>query len=501
MSRETGLETDAPQDDGLIHVNGIDAATGKPLIPDLSTAEVAALAGGARLTSARWIGSRVWLSVRNAVGRLFVGGPNLGAPDDVDLTDPRSAGWAVVIASDAPPEARAAADRLFEHRRDQIGVPADRCKRFEYPAGRPLQGWLASIGAHASDVVPTRLPYYVTLVGGPEAIPFEAQSRLEAHYAVGRLAFDDPEGYGRYVASLIDYEWSAAVPTAREIAYWGTRNRGDIATGLSCDYLIRPLFGGIAASGDQPEERAIAGERGFRSLCLTGPEATRAGLVDLLHGRSGSGRPAVLFTASHGLGWRKPHPDQEARQGALLCQDWPGLGTPPRPEHYLAGTDIGDDARVHGLVAFLFACYGAGTPTTDHFPSTRASGPAELATRPFVAALPQRLLSHPAGGALAVIGHVELAWACSIRPPQLGASLHPFRNFLSKILRGWPVGHAIRDFGDRASDAASRLVDAFDAGARPDDAQLAATWIERNDARNYVLLGDPAARLRVEAMK
>jgi hypothetical protein len=443
---------------------------------------------------------RAWRSLWSSIGRLFVGGPLLGASEDVDLTDPRSAGWAVVVASDAPQAAWAAADRLLEHRQAHTGVPAGRCKRFEYPAGRPLQGWLASIGAHPSDVVPTRLPYYVTLVGGPAAIPFESQSRLGGHYAVGRLTFDEPDGYGRYVASLIEYESSMTVPTAREVAYWGTRNRGDAATGLSCDYLIRPLFGGIAAAGDQSEERPIAEERGFRSLCLAGPDATRARLADLLHGRSGSGRPAVLFTASHGLGWRKPHPDQEARQGALLCQDWPGLGTPPRPEHCLAGSDLGADARVHGLVAFLFACYGAGTPATDHFPTTRAGGPVAIASRPFVAALPQRLLSHPAGGALAVVGHVELAWACSIRPPRLDASLHPFRNFLSKVLRGWPVGHATRDFSDRASDAANYLADAFDAGARPDDAHLAAAWIERNDARNYVLLGDPAARLRIDAM-
>jgi len=32
------------------------------------------------------------------------------------------------------------------------------------------------------------------------------------------------------------------------------------------------------------------------------------------------------------------------------------------------------------------------------------------------------------------------------------------------------------------------------------DAELAADWAESNDARNYAVLGDPAARLRVEAM-
>ena len=492
-----------PDDDGLLHINGIDAETGEPLIPALSTSEAIALATGRtgwRHDSGPGSILRAWRTLRSGIGRLFVGGPLLGASDDVDLTDPRSAGWSVVVASDAPPEARAAADRLFEHRRDQTGVPAGCCKRFEYPAGRPLRSWLATIGAHASDIVPTRLPYYITLVGSPAAIPFEAQSPLNTHYAVGRLAFDEPNGYERYVASLIEYENSMTVPTAREVAYWGTKNRGDAATVLSSEYLIRPLFGGVGAAENQSEDRPVAEERGFRSFCLAGPDATRANLADLLHGKSGATRPAVLFTASHGLGWRQPHPDQEAYQGALLCQDWPGLGTRPSKEHCFGGSDIGVDARVHGLIAFLFACYGAGTPATDHFPTTRADRPVAIANRPFVAALPQRLLSQAAGGALAVVGHVELAWACSIRPPQLGPSVYPFRNFLSKVLRGWPVGHATRDFSDRASSAASYLADAFNSGDWPDDAHLAAAWIERNDARNYVLLGDPVARLRVDAM-
>ncbi len=33
------------------------------------------------------------------------------------------------------------------------------------------------------------------------------------------------------------------------------------------------------------------------------------------------------------------------------------------------------------------------------------------------------------------------------------------------------------------------------------DADLIPTWIERNDAQNYVVLGDPAVRLRVDDLK
>jgi hypothetical protein len=500
MSRANEVGMMNVEDDGLFHINGIDAETGEPFMPPISTGEAIALATGRRLKFGPGPVLRAWRTVCSGVGRLFVGGPLLGARDDVDLTDPRSAGWSVVVASDAPLEAKAAANRLFEHRLAQTGVPEGRCKLFEYPAGRPLRNWLARIGAHASDIDPTRLPYYVTLFGSPTAISFEAQSLLNTHYAVGRLAFDEPDAYARYVASLIEYENSTTVPTAREVAFWGTKNRGDAATRLSSEFLIRPLFEGLATADNQPEDRPIAKERGFRSLCVVGADATRASLIDLLHRKPGTNRPAVLFTASHGLGWREPHDDQETHQGALVCQDWPGLGTQPSMKHCLGQSDISVDANIHGLIAFLFACFGAGTPATSHFPNTRGREPVALSKRPFVAALPQRLLSHPAGAALAVVGHVDLAWACSIRPPAIGPSIYPFRNFLSKVMRGWPVGHATRDFSDRASSAASYLADALSVGDRPEDIDLATAWIERNDSRNYILLGDPAARLRIDEM-
>src|SRR5262249_42145826 len=160
-----------------------------------------------------------------ALGRVFARGPHLGEPDDgSDLSEPRSVGWAVAVAADAPPEAVAAADRLYQHRLRHTGVPDDLCKRLVYPADCPLAVWMRMNRAHLADIVPKRLPYYVAFVGGPEAIPFEVHTELGMHYAVGRLAFDEPAAYVRYVESLIDYETSAAVMASREVVYWGTRN-------------------------------------------------------------------------------------------------------------------------------------------------------------------------------------------------------------------------------------------------------------------------------------
>jgi hypothetical protein len=488
---------DLPEDDGLLHANGIDATTGLPAALPITPEEaIGRDASAPRDPGTAGRLAKFWGLIAK---KLQLHGP----PADLDEKDPASVGWAVVFAHDAPAAVREAVEPLIAHRRDHTKVPAELLQVVEMAPGSLLDDWLKKLGAHRSDVDPARLGYYVTLVGGPGSIPFEDQATLDLAYAVGRLCFDRPEDYRRYAESVIAYETAAAAPHGREVAYWGVRNRGDRATQLSADCLVKPLAEGLPAAEGQSAVQPIADKCGFRSRCLLGATATRANLLEALHGHDPAARPAFLFTASHGLSWPGGHAAQTAQQGALLCQDWPGLGTRPDASHCLTAADLDDDARIHGLVAFLFACYGAGTPEKDHFLADRSQAPMRIAEEPFVAALPQRLLAHPAGGALAVIGHVERAWGYSIRPVGLGTRLRPFSNLLGRILRGDPVGLATKDFSDRYAAMSTRLLNVIagtNPGPRPRDAEMAAFWIERNDAQNYVLLGDPAVRLRAEAM-
>ncbi len=499
--------------DDLIYFNGVNGATGDYLMKPRGLADVAALARSEQPRSAE---EANWLRrIGQALRRPF-----LALPFDIPPEDVARAGWAVVFAPGTPNEVSRALEPLLTRRKK--GVAPDRYKVLDYRPGEGASEWLRRQGAAPGSISPTKVPYYVLLVGGPEAIPFEFQYLLDIEYAVGRLAFDSPGEYEQYARSVIDYEAAAAAPNVREIAYWATRHSSQDATRMSADWLATPLFQGVPAAGGEPGERPLAEVQSFRSRLLKGDEATKGSLAELLHPPAPKSGPALLFTASHGLGWPRGHERQAAAQGALLCQDYPGFGVAPQPPHYLAAGDVADDARVHGLVAFLFACFGAGTPRFNNFLYEgdqdlnflfdRGQRPERIAEQAFVSPLPRRLLSHPQGGALAVIGHIERAWGYSIRPldehfepvANVGPQLAPFRNCLGRILGGLPVGHATKDISDKYAILAAELLSRLDpgqAGPRPGDAELAWTWVERNDAQNYVLLGDPAVRLRTELLK
>ncbi len=436
---------------------------------------------------------------------------HLGLPPNVDANDLASAGWGAIFPAARPnsPEAeriqkiREALKPLLDLRREQAGEryglfnPARR--RREDGAVRPgesVRDFLRRYGTqYGNSPDPDLVPYYLLIVGSPEAIPFEFQYLLDTQYAVGRLDFgDDLEAYRNYAHSVVAAE-RGNVGAARRAVFFGATNPGDRPTQLSTEHLIKPLF--TTFSADSPLEATL----------ITGAAATKAHLLEVLRGKVTGGPPAFLFTASHGLEFPLDDPQhrQPLQQGALLGSDWrPAERGPVRPEYYLAAQDLLNDASINllGTIAFLFACYSAGTPLYDAFTQRafRRYGTV-IAERPFVAALPKAMLSLPQGGALAVIGHVERVWATSF----FGGGQHYLQTFeaaLQSLLhQGEPVGHALTHFNDRYTSLAAELaqemelIDPMSAGAEA--LELVRLWTENNDARGYILLGDPAVRLPV----
>ena len=475
-----------------ICLNGIHGVTGEYLVEPLSWKEAARIALG----KPQHEGLRGWFGrIAETVKTRF-----LGLPLDVDPTDIARAGWAIVFPENGDDAVRQALQPLIDHRRTR--VPPMHCKELDYRAGERMKDWLKRHQVGPGNITPTKVPYYVLLVGEPTEIPFEFQYLLDIEYAVGRIAFDHPDDYRQYAQSLIDYEISGRAAAAEEVVYWGPRHTADRATQMSADHLIAPLFQGLPAADKQPALPAIAEELGYRSRCFVKQDGKKANLQEVLHGENGKA-PTFLLTASHGMAWPQNDQRHYEAQGALLCQDWGGFGE-VKSSDYLAADSVEEDARLHGLVAFMFACYGAGTPQFDPYLKNRSQGPSEIARRPFVAPLPKRLLAHPQGAALAVLGHVERAWGYSIKPPGVGAQLTPFRNFVGRVLQGEPVGHATADISQKYAIVSAHLLSLLDEakeGQPPSDRELAAAWIERNDAQNYIVLGDPAARIRVDHLE
>ncbi len=245
---------------------------------------------------------------------------------------------------------------------------------------------------------------------------------------------------------------------------------------------------------------ALGKTKGFTVTEFLGDNATRANLELILRGQAPGGRPSLLFTGSHGMAFDAADAAaQREGQGALLSQAWT-KGAAATPDQYLRAADLPSDTSVHGLMHFMFACYGGGCPARDTYQRDAGGKPVPLMADPIVARLPQRLL---AKGALAVLAHIDRAWAFSFENDRGQAQLQDFRSVLEMLLDGQRIGQATDGFNRRWSVLGSELqmaVEEQDATGAVQPSSLANRLVARDDARNYVILGDPAARLRVEAM-
>lgn len=469
--------------------NGIDGASGDYLLPALSPHLIAAIARDepVEVHHLRQLEARQRREAETVLAPMVGINPSLLA----------EAGWGVIFAHDADPLLREALSELLAHRRSEAAAQDER--RYQEFSGargvRPGQAAHQFLACHGvgggAAVNPDKMPYYLLIVGSPEEIPFKFQYQLDVQHAVGRIHFDTLDQYAQYAHSVVAAETSSAF-LPRRVRFFGVQNPDDRATELSAAALVTPLA-----------EKMV--REGWDVQAILKNDAYKARLRQVLGGPE---TPALLFTASHGMGFPNGDPRQLPHQGALLCQDWPGPvqhhGPIPQ-DFYFSADDIDDDARLLGLIAFHFACYGGGTPRWDDFAHYGLQDRTAIAPHAFVARLPQRLLSHPKGGALAVVAHIERAWGYSFMWWQ-GAKgtpqLEDFQSTLTQLLDGQPIGWAMEYFSTRYANLASILTSELEEmkfGKIVDEVDLAGMWTANNDARGYAILGDPAVRLRVSA--
>ncbi|HXH39299.1 MAG TPA: hypothetical protein VNN08_11780 [Thermoanaerobaculia bacterium] len=474
--------------DTTLYFNGIDASTGAYVTPPMTPRQVARLAMNEPLDAGDLEELRGrWQRIAESHFAPIMG---------VDPQDLSEAGWGAVFAPDIGDDVKEALQPLLALRKEQA-----RDRYHDFSGDRAFRTtdskntFLSRSKAAPGPANPKNVPYYLLLVGSPQAIPFKVQYQLDVQYAVGRVHFDSAEEYANYANTVVAAE-KGLIQRPHTVSLFGVRNRGDVATQLSADHLIVPLA----------ESLRRIDETTWSTQCLLGQECTRAALVDLLRAEKA---PALLISASHGIGVPNGDSRQYRHQGAILCQDWPGplRHRGPIPEEfYVAADHVPSGTRLDGLVAFFFACYGGGTPAMDDFGHLTPGAQAQIAPRPFVAALPKALLGRP-NGALAVIGHVERAWTYSFLWGQAGRQLDVFESMISSLLRRGRIGASMEWFNTRyaelSSDLTAAIGDRRAERVRPDtetlseDLELAGIWTANNDARSYIVLGDPAVRLAV----
>jgi hypothetical protein len=428
-------------------------------------------------------------------------GTDYSVDDPNDLTQ---AGWAILFASDADPAIQVQLQPLIDLRKSQVQDD----KLFQIflgnrgvGPGQTAASWAQQRGVSLTapvDPYQGGVPFYLLIVGSPERIPFEFQAMMKMEWAVGRLHFDNMDDYGRYAQAVVQYESKTYTPIQRKsAAVWITRNYGDPATAMLCGALSEDFLA---------TNNLLGARRQFTTQPFVNDKATKAQLIEILRGNVPGGPPAVIFTGSHGCDYSGADVvTQTKMQGCLLTQDWMP-GNPANSTNQFCADDVPADAQLLGTMGFLFACFSGGCPTVNGYYFNKDGSPITIAPTPTVSRLPQTLLSR---GMLAVIAHVDLAFPYAFQDVAGTPQVQAVRTPLELLMSGKRAGLAADSLSLMWSSRSSQLDSmraaapgtAANAAPTPAAAAVAQMTIARDDAKNYIVLGDPAAQLRVRDLK
>ena len=347
-------------------------------------------------------------------------------------SDPTRAGWALLMHKDDEVRLRLLLEPLVTHRKSQAKGDG-RVEVHIFDQNLVPEAWLRQ------HVVGSDHPYYNLIAASPGRISFRFQHLLDVRCAVGRLWFETDREFENYVSGILTAERGRGLIHAPKAVVFASDH--DEATHISRGQMVEPLRKKLKTDFNNIEY-------------LIGQDATKGKLCEIL---SRQDKPALVFTASHGLAVPKADPRQREMQGSLVCQD-------SRNSGYFGGNEIDAQCNLNGGIFFSFACYGAGTPSRSDFwhwiqnPDWQARLSMYEAPSDFLAHLPAQLLG-TANSALAFIGHIDPAWTYSfLEPTTEEQRIYPFQAALVRILQGLPVGYAVKEFNEEYATLNSDLL-------------------------------------------
>jgi hypothetical protein len=461
---------------------GIDYRTGELLMKPMDSQDFAV---------------KIWESlnknIQDITQRTYIGSQALLFRGEVerrptDLGNPREAGWTYIVNEKDPQKEEIS--RILQPLAKHRGM-----KDPESPmifSGETEEEWFDWLQENYYSIEHMERPYYVAIVGGPESFPFRLQSFLDMVTAVGRLDFDSLDGLKAYVEKVLRLEKASEPVVDRRALIFAPDGGTQDPTYFSHHYMAEPLA------------KHICDKCQFQTTTIAGEAATKKELESAFL----NGRPALVYTASHGLKAKASESLEIQKQvnGTICCQHSAG-----EPLEYwgFSGDDVPFDRPfLEGAAFFQFACFGYGTPAESDY--SHWFGEPELnCEQDFVAALPKKLLSHPSGP-IAFVGHLDAAWLHGFDDPDnpypagyWHPRMSPFISAVNKLLDTQPVGLAMDEMNARYGIGNAQLSNFLDRVKRK-KASFEASWkwlvdtfITRSDAQNYMILGDPAVRLRI----
>jgi len=396
---------------------------------------------------------------------------------DEEWTDLARTGWAVVFPEGVTRRSAVfkAVAPLIKHRRRQIRERGSTSclqvflGRSGYKPGQSVAQFLEAAGVREK-LDPARLGYHVLLVGSPEEIPFDFQMTLDIEYAVGRLWFDDPESIRSYVERLLRFEHERpASPQHIDVACLAT----DGVPARTLDEQLLPAL-----------ENALRTRLPEWRIRRLGPDAGGS-VEETARAIFGGGQSDLMVAAGQTwLGWEGLKKEEEDQVG------WPLIGRERVP------MDAVRSGRAPRVV-FLYGGATGGIDVRSRYAFMKTPPPLTYPDRPLISGFARAMLAWE-NGPLALVGKLDVSWLVA---PFEGRQSETFAlsEALELVASGRTVGASMQSNSDlyhRKKHLANK-VDRL--GTELDPRQTEGLRLSIENARCWLLLGDPAVRLTPSA--